>query len=133
MRVILNRLLDTGKETLGSLTIHDELKKCYECKTLELSWRDNQRNVSCIPRGDYEVVVRFSEKHGEHFAIKDVDDRDYILIHSANYHTQLRGCVAVGRSYADLNEDEELDVTSSRDTLDDLLRILPDHFYITII
>jgi hypothetical protein len=133
MKVVLNRLMDTGKETLGKLTIHDELKECFSCKTLELSWKDNKRNVSCIPRGEYKVIVRFSEKHGEHFLVSDVDDRDFILIHSANYHTQLRGCIAVGEAYADINGDNELDVTSSRDTIEDLLRILPDSFYITII
>lgn len=133
MKVVLNRLLDTGKETLGSLTIYDELKVCYECKTLELSWKDNKRNVSCVPRGEYEVSTRFSERHGEHFILKDVYDRDFILIHSANFYTQLRGCVAVGKSYADINGDNELDVTSSRDTLDDLLNILPSSFLITII
>lgn len=133
MKVVLNRLVDTGKETLGKLTIHDELKECFSCKTLELSWKDNKRNISCIPRGEYHCVLRFSEKHGEHFRIQDVEERDFILIHSANYHTQIRGCIAVGRAYADINGDNELDVTSSRDTIEDLLEVLPDSFYITII
>ena len=133
MKVVLNRLLDTGKETLGLLTIHDELKECFSCKTLELSWEDNKRNISCIPRGEYKTTLRFSEKYGEHFLINDVEDRDFILIHSANYHTQLRGCIAVGKRYADINGDNELDVTSSRDTMESLLNILPDSFYITII
>jgi len=133
MKVVLNRLVDTGKETLGALTIHDEIKESFSCKTLELSWKDNKTNVSCIPRGEYLAIVRFSEKHGEHFIIKDVEDRDYILVHAANYHSQLRGCIAVGKSYSDINKDGELDVTSSRDTLDSLLSILPDSFYINII
>tara|TARA_B110000977_G_scaffold65128_1_gene88754 strand:+ start:15911 stop:16312 length:402 start_codon:yes stop_codon:yes gene_type:complete len=133
MKVVLNRLVDTGKETLGVLTIHDEIKECFSCKTLELSWKDNKTNVSCIPRGEYLVIVRFSEKHGEHFIIKDVEDRDYILIHAANYHSQLRGCIAVGKSYSDINKDGELDVTSSRDAMDSLLAVLPDSFYINII
>lgn len=133
MKIVLNRLHDTGKETLGILTVHDELKDCFSCKTLELSWKDNKRNVSCIPRGEYLVTTRFSEKHGEHFIINDVQDRDFILIHSANFYSQLRGCVAVGKRYADINKDGELDVTSSRDTIETLLKILPDSFYITII
>ena len=119
----------SDKSILGKLYLNGE----FYGHTLELSWKDNKRNVSCIPRGEYKVIVRFSEKHGEHFLVSDVDDRDFILIHSANYHTQLRGCIAVGEAYADINGDNELDVTSSRDTIEDLLRILPDSFYITII
>tara|TARA_B110000902_G_C14283823_1_gene577922 strand:- start:399 stop:800 length:402 start_codon:yes stop_codon:yes gene_type:complete len=133
MKVVLNRLSDTGKETLGHLTVHKGLDEAFSCKSLELPWKDNKRNISCIPRGEYLVVLRFSEKHGEHFALVDVEDRDYILIHAANYHHQLRGCIAVGRTYKDINNDGELDVTSSRDTMDDLLALLPDSFNITII
>jgi len=133
MKVVLNRLGETGKETLGVMTVHDNLKEVYSCKTLELPWKDNKRNISCIPMGQYLAVIRFSEKHGEHFTIKDVEGREYILIHSANYHYQLRGCISVGKSYADIDKDGELDVTSSRDTMDDLLEILPDSFNITII
>jgi len=133
MKVVLNRLLDTGKETLGEITIHDNLERVFSCKALELSWNENKRNISCIPMGIYRAVIRFSEKHGEHFILKDVEGREYVLIHAANYHYQLRGCISVGKSYVDINKDGELDVTSSRDTMDDLLEILPDSFYITII
>tara|TARA_R100001163_G_C4939638_1_gene112055 strand:- start:224 stop:625 length:402 start_codon:yes stop_codon:yes gene_type:complete len=133
MKVVLNRLVDTGKETLGKLTIHDELKDVYECKTLELSWKDNKQNISCIPFGEYLVSIRTSEKYGEHFIVNNVEDRSYILIHQANYHTQLRGCIAVGKKYSDINSDGELDVTSSKNTMKDLLEILPDSFYLNII
>ena len=133
MKVVVNRLLDSGKATLGKLTIHDELKEVYTCKTLELSWKDNKRSVSCIPLGEYKVTSRNSEKYGEHFLINDVEDRSYILIHSANYYHQLRGCIAVGKNYADIDGDDEIDVTSSKNTMEDLLRILPKTFYINII
>tara|TARA_R110002073_G_scaffold197332_2_gene356474 strand:- start:5426 stop:5827 length:402 start_codon:yes stop_codon:yes gene_type:complete len=133
MKVVLNRLTETGKETLGLITVHKELDEVFSCKSLELPWANNKRNLSCIPKGEYQANVRFSEQHGEHFIINNVEDRDYILIHAANYHFQLRGCIAVGRDYADINKDGELDVISSRDTLDDLLSLLPDSFNITII
>tara|TARA_R110002096_G_scaffold111202_6_gene242847 strand:+ start:12400 stop:12801 length:402 start_codon:yes stop_codon:yes gene_type:complete len=133
MKVVLNRLQDTGKEFLGKLTVHDELKEVYNCKTLELPWKNNKQSISCIARGEYLVVNRFSSRHKEHFILADVEGRSYILIHSANYHHELRGCITVGKHYTDLDGDGELDVTSSRDTLDDLLEILPDSFNITII
>lgn len=135
MKVVLTRLIDDGVQTLGVLKVYKGLKQVFECKTLELTWKDNKRNVSCIPRGDYDVNRRFSEKHGEHFILQDVENRDYILIHAANYNHQLRGCIAVGKAYFDINGDNELDVTSSRDTLEDLVKqqCLPSSFTITII
>lgn len=133
MKVVLTRLIDDGVQTLGVLSAYKGLKEAFSCKTLELTWRDNRRNVSCIPRGDYDVEVRFSEKHGEHLILKDVEERDFILIHPANYNSQLRGCIAVGRTHTDINGDNELDVTSSRDTMESLLKALPSSFTITII
>lgn len=133
MKVVLTRLIDDGTQTLGVLSAYKGLKKVFSCKTLELTWRDNKRNVSCVPRGDYDVEARFSEKHGEHLILKEVEGRDYILIHPANYNYQLRGCIAVGRTHTDINGDNELDVTSSRDTMESLLKALPSSFTITII
>ncbi len=134
MKVLLNRYSDDGKETIGKLYVLN--KKGYilfECETLELPWKDNQSNVSCIPAGQYKVKKRWSEKYNEHFHITGVPNRDYILIHPANYVSQLRGCVAVGRDLADINNDGLMDVTSSKATLSELLTILPSEFFIEIL
>jgi hypothetical protein len=65
------------------------------CNTIELPWLQNNRNISCIPEGRYEVKKRFTKKHQLHFLIVDVPGRNGILIHPANDAlTELRGCIA---------------------------------------
>ena len=125
MKGTIIRLRDDGIESLGTFFIYDELDKVLGCKSLELPWKGNKRNVSCIPRGIYHVAHRNSEKYGDHLHIEDVPGRDYILIHAANFVTQLEGCIAVGATFADINRDGNTDVTSSRDTLKKLIDIVP--------
>jgi|3_EtaG_2_1085321.scaffolds.fasta_scaffold15267_5 hypothetical protein len=125
MKAYILRLRDDGIETLGALVVFDGLEKVFECKTCELPWKANLRNVSCIPRGVYQVSHRESVKYGDHLHIEDVENRSYILIHVANFEEQLRGCVAVGKTYADIDGDGDLDITSSRTTLKKLLNIIP--------
>tara|TARA_R110002020_G_scaffold63770_8_gene169861 strand:- start:997 stop:1401 length:405 start_codon:yes stop_codon:yes gene_type:complete len=125
MKAYILRLRDDGTETLGALVIFDGLRKVFECKTCELPWKANLRNISCIPRGKYHVSHRESVKYGNHLHIEGVENRSFILIHVANFEEQLRGCVAVGKAYADIDGDGDLDITSSRVTLKKLLDIVP--------
>lgn len=125
MKAHLIRLRDDGVQTLGALVVYDGLNKVFDCVTLELPWRGNKTNMSCIPRGIYNVTHRESSKCGNHLHIEDVKNRSYILIHVANYVDQLRGCVAVGNNFADINGDGEIDITSSRNTLIKLVDIIP--------
>lgn len=63
--------------------------------TIELPWRNNQPQVSCIPEGRYLLVKRVSEKLHEHLLVTGVPNRDLILIHKANNAlAQLKGCIA---------------------------------------
>ena len=69
--------------------------KLVVCNTIELPWLQNERNVSCIPEGRYELRKRFIKKFGLHLLVVDVPDRSWILIHPANdAKTQLKGCIA---------------------------------------
>lgn len=77
----------------------------FACQTLELPWRDNKRNISCIPSGDYDVNIRLSPKYGEIYHIQKVPNRSYILIHSGNFagdvekgfRTHVNGCILLGQ------------------------------------
>ncbi|WP_340154691.1 DUF5675 family protein [uncultured Winogradskyella sp.] len=63
--------------------------------TIELPWLKNQRNVSCIPEGEYKLKARYSPKFGHHLHIADVKGRSLILLHPANNaKRELRGCIA---------------------------------------
>ena len=77
--------------TNGTLFISDQ----FLCHTIELPWRNNQRNISCIPEGKYEVVTRFSKKFKHHLLLKNVQGRSFILLHPANdAKRDLEGCIA---------------------------------------
>jgi hypothetical protein len=79
------------KGTNGALFSNGQLV----CFTIELPWRGNKSNVSCIPEDIYPVVKRESEHHGNHLWIREVPGRDLILIHKANNaELQLEGCIA---------------------------------------
>lgn len=65
------------------------------CHTIELPWKDNQHNISCIPEGRYELVKRYSPKLKWHLWLKNVPNRDLILIHPYNdAMKEARGCIA---------------------------------------
>ena len=129
MRITLKRLSDDSVQTLGILT--NVTGKVYQ--TLELAWRNNQRQRSCIPKGVYKVRKRTSAKYGEHFHILNVPNRDFILCHHGNYHTDILGCILVGKGLLDINKDGRLDVTSSKQAMKELLSTLPKEFELEII
>lgn len=129
----INRISKNDHQTLGILTIFDGNGfPFFECRTLELPDKQNEKRISCIPEGSYTMCKRNSPKYGDHFHIKHVPNRKWILIHNANYVEQLRGCVAVGLAHTDIDGDGWRDVTRSRQTLKDLNRELPDQFTLTI-
>tara|TARA_R100000541_G_scaffold27601_1_gene36879 strand:- start:312 stop:722 length:411 start_codon:yes stop_codon:yes gene_type:complete len=132
-RAVLLRINENKNQTLGRLFVFDGLDIAYECCTLELPFKGNKRNVSCIPTGEYNVKTRNSEKYGDHFQVDNVMMRDYILIHPANYYTQLRGCIALGFDFYDINNDGEHDLTHSRRTMKHLLAAAPEGFFLTIL
>ena len=133
MEVFLKRESDDGTQTLGKLFINDiNGVTLFSCKTLELPFKGNQKRISCIPKGKYNVKRRYSLKYGNHFHILNVPNRDFILIHNANYWFQLLGCIAVGQAHIDLNKDGKKDVTNSKNTLLKLNEWLTNDFVLTI-
>lgn len=77
--------------THGSLFLNDR----FLCFTIELPWRENRRMESCIPEGIYALEARSSKKFGNHLLVKDVPQRNLILVHPANYaQKELQGCIA---------------------------------------
>lgn len=114
------------KQTLGELFVLDPIGNIlFQCYTLELPWRNNARKVSSFPPGRYRIKPRSSKRFPRHLHILDVPNRDYILIHNANYVRQLEGCIAVGLKKLDIDGDGLLDVTDSVNTLNKLLKFIP--------
>jgi hypothetical protein len=127
-KVYLNRILSQDKQTLGELLFRGKLV----AKTLELAWKNNDKKISCIPTGIYKIVRRYTAKHGNHFHIQDVPNRDMILIHKGNFNFHSLGCILVGKDHIDMNYDGYKDVTSSKDKMIELNRLLPLEFELII-
>lgn len=100
---------------------------------LELPWRDNEPNYSCIPDGEYLCKYRVSKKFGKHYHLQDVDGRSWILTHSGNlagdtrrgWKTHSHGCLLTGSRFGKLKIDKhgtyQDAVLSSRPTLRKLI------------
>ncbi len=134
MKAKLIRLVQEEKQTLSDLFFYDDdVNLLLSVKALELPNRGNQKGISRVPAGKYTCVRRWSEKFGWHYILKDVPNRDFILIHFGNYYTDIRGCILVGNDFKDLNKDGYRDVTSSRKTMKRVLEIAPQEFELLIV
>jgi len=99
-QVNIFRIRRSDQGTEGLLVTPD-----FRCRTLELPWRDNQQNISCIPPGVYDVEIRMSNKYGRIYWVRHVENRTYVLIHSGNYagdkykgyKTHVAGCILLGQ------------------------------------
>jgi len=107
--------------TIGYLTYGD-----FSCFTLELPDLDNQSFISCIPEGTYQFKTRLSNKNGFVLELQDVEDRTHIQLHAGNFTSQIHGCILVGDSLKDINQDSIPDVTNSKSTLKKLLDLVGD-------
>ena len=126
--------IDDPKQTESDwYVINDNHRVIYECVGLELPWRENKRRVSCIPDGTYKAIKHNSPTFGKSFWIKDVHERSEILIHVGNYNKDTLGCLLPGQERIDINKDGLMDVTNSRNTMNDLYDILPNEFEVEIL
>jgi len=112
--VYLLRRVSAPDRTLGMLLVCDELTIQARFATLEPPWKDNERNISCIPAGVYVIRPRTSPKFDDHLIVENVPGREYILCHRGNTPEDTAGCVLVGMGHQDLDKDGKLDVYSSR-------------------
>lgn len=133
MNAILIRTTDDGKQTLGSLQLYEAGKELFRCVTLELAWKDNKANLSCIPKGFYVVKQYISQKFGRCFKILNVLGRSDILIHAGNFNRDTHGCILVGAKIVDLDKDTTPDVSNSAATLKRLLEITDNTFELQIL
>ena len=136
-RLVIHRLKDHKPEqTPGTMVVMDmSLEKVdFSCVTLELPWKGNMRRISCIPKGIYPCKKRKSSKtfNYEHILVMNIPGRSGVCIHIINFSRQLLGCVGVGRKFVDLDKDGLKDITSSGDTLKELLSYLPNEFELEI-
>ena len=97
----LNRLSSDDMGTCGILTAQD-----FTCFALELPWRNNTSNLSCIPPGEYVVKWTLSPRLKKYtYEVLGVPNRGGIRIHGGNvagdttkgYLSHSLGCPLLGK------------------------------------
>ena len=117
-------------ETLGSIYAPDGN---IVCKTLELPWKDNRNNISCIPEGLHRIkkmapdqfrkyaYFRFFKVAGR--SMNKFYNMSTILIHRA---------IGVGSKHIDINKDGIPDIVDSKLTLSQMIISMPEEFLLEI-
>lgn len=97
-KISIFREYPNDKCTSGYLSVNGTII----CYTLEKPWKNNRQNISSIPAGTYNGILRYD--HNDHWRIElvDVPDRTNIQIHIGNVVDNSKGCILVGTS---LNND----------------------------
>jgi hypothetical protein len=94
------RVTEFDGATFGVMMVGDK----PEFVTLEESWRDNERMVSCIPQGRYTIKLHRSPKFGLCYKVMDVPERSEILIHVGNTNEDTTGCILLGQKYGMISD-----------------------------
>lgn len=102
----LFRHQSTNEGTFGVI-----LADGFWCHTLELPWRDNRPNLSCIPEGFYTCEMVISPRFGQVYQVLSVPGRSHILFHSGNLagnvaqglKTHVQGCILLGQRVGTLS------------------------------
>jgi len=129
--VTIKRSYETPSQTVGTLYIND---KNFQCFTLELPWCMNQKNISCIPKGQYICHHTFSTRFlRSYYEVLAVPYRAGIRIHPANFSRQLRGCIALGNDFSYIDKDGTRDITNSRKTVQEFEQILEKKKFVLVI
>jgi hypothetical protein len=103
----VHRVKQNAFATYGKLL---SSRSAQEAVTLELPWRNNAHDVSCIPvtidaqgnrvRAPYTAERYLSPDHGYVvFRLTDVPDRGYIELHAGCLPSDSRGCILLGSGF----------------------------------
>ena len=77
------------------------------CVSLELPYRNNEPNISCIKSGVYEGVRVMSPRFGNTFEVKgNLEGRTHILFHKGNSIEDSRGCLILAEGFGEGNHVE---------------------------
>lgn len=117
----LVRYLYDEEATMGELLIGHRV---YQ--TIERPWLNNIPFKSCIPEGEYLVKAYSSKKFPDVWELQDVPGRSKILIHVANFATDVHGCIGVG-----LGKSGHM-VLDSKKAINQLRGLLPEEFRLRI-
>ena len=130
----LSRFRSTEHETMGRLFAGKAGSAAHAWCTIELPWKANAPNISCIPAGAYALVPNDGKSiwlfggtvtDVEANLARQPDDftqpvvRFGVLIHPANCAHELKGCIAPGLSRGSI--DGHRAVEQSRAAMEEIM------------
>lgn len=128
MKLTLTRTCTSDEGTFGMLS----KEGVPLCNTVELPWRDNKPQVSCIPAGVYRVVFSYSPRFKRMLhQIQGVENRSGIRMHIANRAKELQGCIAPGTGLGTIGG--QAAVMNSANALNQLHALLPQEWELEIV
>jgi len=130
-KLILHRKY-SEQQTTGVLLVVDGDRLLFSCNTIEPPWKFNLKNESCIYESEFICKKIISPTYGNCIEVTEVKGRTHILIHWGNYVSNTDGCIIVGDSFKDINNDNLKDVINSQITFNKLMDILPNSFKLSI-
>lgn len=129
MSIILQRVTPQSQSSNGTFGVWiNDNKPLFV--TLELPWKDNQKDISCVPSGTYHATKVFS-KHFQRYVyvLTNVPNRDAIEIHIGNTVNDIRGCVILGMNYSMT----DYAIVNSTIAFNSFMSIMPDEFDLIIL
>lgn len=125
MKIKVKRTNCGLKSTLSDVYVDNEWF-CFGLEDQDRELESGGEKVkahTCIPRGEYELVITFSNRFKRELPLlKDVPQFEGIRIHPGNTHDDTEGCILVGSSWFDTNSGPALN--NSRATFDKLFELL---------
>ena len=126
MTLTIDRFATGDEGTQGKATLDSAGAWC----ALELPWRNDAEDISCIPAGTYKAVLLPSEHfHRDLYHVLTVRDRSAIEIHSGNYagdkakglRSDVTGCIMLGHALGHLYGCAQLALIASREALSEFM------------
>lgn len=96
-RLVLKRFVSNADGTFGRMWLEGNPSTWWF--TMEKPWMDNKPSISCIPPGEYKLRHGTFAHGGGYPDLEfvEVDGRENIEIHAANFPKELKGCIAPGK------------------------------------
>ena len=133
MKVIITRNKESQGVTTGKVQLFDDAGiLLLKCVSLELANKNNQRQISCIPKGSYFCKKTYSKKFKNCISVMNVPGRSAILMHVGNFKKDTLGCILLGNQININIHSSEPWISGSRITMNEFLMLVDKNFELII-
>lgn len=117
-KAVITRFSDNGRETIGTMVATRADGQTWTRHTLEKPWLGNQRNISCVPAGTYNVALAYMGiLKAMLYCVAGVIGRDGIFFHWGNFVKDTDGCILIGKLLADIDGNGTVDISDTHEAV----------------